>query len=96
MCVSFVVQGADYITVQLQQAQNRDYAVVLNTYQLYLKGSDRILMSDVARARCHGYVFGGKLVRGAYIKEEREMAEKEGHPSPVHDNKKQTDNNYNS
>jgi proline dehydrogenase len=41
-----------------------------------------------------GYYVGIKLVRGAYMEKERERAEKEGYPSPIHATKAATDNDY--
>jgi proline dehydrogenase len=40
------------------------------------------------------YKLGLKLVRGAYMEKERERAEKQGYPSPIHDTKDDTDKDY--
>ena len=46
---------------------NRGRAVVLNTYQCYLRDSLGRVEADLERARRAGTVFGAKVVRGAYV-----------------------------
>lgn len=46
------------------------------------------------RAKREGFVFGAKLVRGAYMYMERERAEERGYPSPVHDTLEDTHGSY--
>jgi len=58
---------------------------VFNTYQCYLKGSHEKLQSHLEEAQTQGWKLGAKLVRGAYMKSERERADALGHPSPVHE-----------
>ena len=43
-----------------------------------------------------GYNLGLKCVRGAYIREEREIAEKAGKESPCHETLQDTHDSYNS
>lgn len=50
------------------------YALIYNTYQLYLKDAYDRLVADVERARRLGYAFGVKIVRGAYMISERDRA----------------------
>ncbi|CAD7696465.1 unnamed protein product [Ostreobium quekettii] len=92
---TYLQPAVDYVTAQLQRAHNGTYAVLLNTYQAYLKDSAARLEADLLRCRSGGYTFGGKLVRGAYMVEERRRAEERAVPSPVHDTKRDTDGNYN-
>lgn len=49
------------------------------------------LRRDMAKATQHGYSFGAKLVRGAYMESEAEHAKRKGLPSPVWDTKELTD-----
>jgi len=45
-------------------------------------------------AQKNGFVFGAKLVRGAYMEKERERAEEKGYPSPIQPDKQSTDRDY--
>lgn len=78
----------------MQEEFNTFNSVVYNTYQCYLKGSLERIQSDMDHATMNRYVFGGKLVRGAYMKRERERALQLGYQNPVHDDKISTDANY--
>ena len=40
---------------------------------------------DVDYISSHGACFGAKLVRGAYMEKERQMAREQGYPDPVHE-----------
>ena len=55
---------------------------------------DRLCL-DTERARREGWLYGAKLVRGAYMQLERERARQKGYPSPIWDDIQQTHDNYN-
>jgi proline dehydrogenase len=61
------------------------YALIYNTYQLYLKDAYLRLVSDVERSKRFGYSFGVKIVRGAYMVAERQRAQELGIPSPINE-----------
>jgi len=61
-----------------------DHPVIYNTYQCYLRDSFERLRTDVARSERFGYHFGAKLVRGAYMETERELAKLANRPDPIH------------
>lgn len=46
---------------------NKKRAVILNTYQCYTRDSFQRVRTDVDRSTLYGYVFGAKIVRGAYM-----------------------------
>jgi len=48
------------------------------------------------KAQKEGYILGAKLVRGAYLEKERNYAAQFNTPSPIHDTKQATDNDYNT
>jgi proline dehydrogenase len=73
----------DAIVAALQREHNRERAAVFGTYQCYLADAPARLALDLERARRGGYLFGAKLVRGAYMHLERRRAEAAGAPSPV-------------
>ncbi|XP_036994360.2 hydroxyproline dehydrogenase isoform X3 [Artibeus jamaicensis] len=56
---------------------------VWNTYQAYLKDTHERLRRDAEAAERAGLAFGVKLVRGAYLDTEREMARLQGTTDPT-------------
>ncbi|KAJ1561029.1 hypothetical protein HK405_005153 [Cladochytrium tenue] len=78
------------------QGINGGRPVILNTYQMYLKDSIMRMKLDVERAKRHGTNVGVKLVRGAYMVQERERASAMGYPDPIHDTIEDTHKSYNS
>lgn len=46
----------------VQRRYNKEYPVIFNTYQCYLKDSLGRLRTDMDRAQRHGYHFAAKLV----------------------------------
>ncbi|CAJ1936507.1 unnamed protein product [Cylindrotheca closterium] len=88
----------DGLVTDLQQSYNdgetTDKAIIYNTYQCYLKDASERLQLDVQRAERFGYHFGAKLVRGAYMESERELAASKGVPSPIVDTIEETHANY--
>lgn len=79
---------------QYNCAETTEKAIIYNTYQCYLKDAKQRLETDVQRAERFGYHFGAKLVRGAYMESERELAESNGVPSPIFDTIEDTHANY--
>ncbi len=75
---------------------NKNKAIVFQTLQMYRVDRIEYLNNIVKDAREKGYFPGIKLVRGAYIDQEREIAQKAGKPSPIHPNKEATDNAFNN
>jgi proline dehydrogenase len=57
---------------------------VFNTYQAYLRDAPSRLALAVARARREGWAVGVKLVRGAYMRQERERAGALRYNDPIH------------
>jgi len=67
----------------------------MNGYQCYLKRMPKTIAMEVQSSKNLGYNLGLKLVRGAYLREERELAEKLGVESPVCDTLQDTHESYN-
>lgn len=93
---SYMQPAIDAVTIALQQIYNREEAVIMNTYQCYLKDSADRVERDIKRAADEGWVWGAKTVRGAYMHLERARAAERGYESPVHDTLVKTHSNYNS
>ena len=89
----------DNLVLDLQQSFNAtdtsNKPIIFNTYQCYLKDAPERLRTDVNRAKRFNYHFGAKLVRGAYLESERQLAEIARVPSPIHETIQQTHASYN-
>jgi len=68
--------------------------MVYNTYQMYLRDSATRLLEDISQAKKDGYHLGVKLVRGAYMHNERGRAYKLGYPDPVNPTMEDTNQSY--
>jgi len=89
------IQGAiDQLAREAMQEFNRDQLVVLTTIQCYRVGREAQLRADLDHAAEHGYYYGVKLVRGAYMEKERERAATMGYSSPIQPDKAATDAEY--
>ncbi|GMH35956.1 hypothetical protein BSKO_03824 [Bryopsis sp. KO-2023] len=91
---TWIQPGIDYVALKAQRQFNTSGVVFMNTYQCYLKNSHGWLNDDLETARSNNFIFGGKLVRGAYIQAEKKRADKMGLESPIHNEKLHTDENY--
>jgi proline dehydrogenase len=69
----------DHMVLNLQKKFNRDFPAIYNTYQCYLTNTAGRVDIDLTRAERHGYHFAAKLVRGAYMVQERKRAAKVRH-----------------
>lgn len=74
------------ITLEMMRKYNKDKAIVFNTYQCYLKEAFREVVTDLEQASRQNFYFGAKLVRGAYIDQERARATALGYPDPTNPN----------
>ena len=86
----------DSLTVALQCEYNLRHAWVMNTFQSYLKDSQDNVKGYLAFTRDREVRVGVKLVRGAYMNEEKSLATIKGIANPVHDIKTDTDLAYNN
>ncbi len=93
---SYLQPTIDALTEELQREFNGKKDMVYGTYQCYLKGAQERLASDLQRCEQENRYFAVKLVRGAYLEEERTRAELHGQPSPVADTKSETDATFDS
>lgn len=71
------------LTLDMQKIYNTDTPVIFNTYQCYLKEAFDSVSMDVALSCREGWHFAAKLVRGAYMYQERERAEELGYEDPI-------------
>lgn len=91
---SWMQDAMDDVAMDMMARFNKDQVIIYNTYQMYRKDTLDRLKSDHKRGQDEGFMIGAKLVRGAYMNKERERAQEQGYPSPIHDTKVDTDRDY--
>ena len=91
---TWIQQPIDDLVEEAMSRYNREQVVIYNTTQHYLKDRVDYLKGAIERAREGNYLFGIKLVRGAYMEKERKRAAEMGYPSPIHETKADTDRAY--
>lgn len=68
----------------------------MNTFQGYRKRTRQVIRDEIACSKALGYNLGIKLVRGAYMVEERSIAASQGVESPICDTIEDTHASYNA
>ncbi|CAG0922843.1 unnamed protein product [Notodromas monacha] len=71
------------LTLEMMRKYNKEKAIVFNTYQCYLRRTYQELVLDMEQANRQDFYFGAKLVRGAYLDQERERAKQFGYKDPT-------------
>uniref|UniRef100_A0A1B6ML78 Proline dehydrogenase n=1 Tax=Graphocephala atropunctata TaxID=36148 RepID=A0A1B6ML78_9HEMI len=82
------------ITLEMMHKYNLEKAIVFNTYQCYLKEAINEVTTDLEQAQRQNFYFGAKLVRGAYIDQERARAAALGYPDPTNPTYEATSDMY--
>ncbi len=65
----------DHMVINLQKKWNKEFPAIYNTYQCYLTNTEGRVKVDLERAHRDGFYFAAKLVRGAYMVQERARAQ---------------------
>lgn len=89
-----IQDAIDRLTHEMMERFNRERPIVYNTVQLYRKDRLEFLKNARRQAQLDGYTYAVKLVRGAYMERERERAAEKGYPSPIHETRAATDNDF--
>lgn len=92
---SWVQAPIDDMVNAMMRRFNKERAVVYNTFQLYRHDRLDYMIQTADAARSEGWIFGSKIVRGAYMEKERVRAREMGYPSPIYPDKASTDKGYN-
>ncbi|XP_076850491.1 proline dehydrogenase 1, mitochondrial [Brachyhypopomus gauderio] len=82
------------LTLEMQRIFNTHKPIIFNTYQCYLKEAYDNVMVDVELSRREGWYFGAKLVRGAYMHQERRRAAEIGYEDPINPDYEATNRMY--
>lgn len=93
---SWMQDAADDLVEDMMRRYNTDKTIVYNTLQTYRWDRLDYLKQLHKRAKKDGFKIGMKIVRGAYMEKERNRALEKGYESPICENKKATDDNFNT
>ncbi|XP_065664241.1 proline dehydrogenase 1, mitochondrial isoform X2 [Hydra vulgaris] len=85
-----------HMTLEAMRNFNKDSAIIFNTYQCYLKDTIPTLCLDIELSRREGFYFAAKVVRGAYMEQERFRAHSVGYSDPIHVSYEATNESYNN
>ncbi|WP_047546334.1 proline dehydrogenase family protein [Psychroserpens sp. Hel_I_66] len=91
---SWMQDAADDLCEFMMQKYNTDKPIVYNTLQTYRWDRFDYLKELHERAKQNHFKIGFKIVRGAYMEKERKRAEEKNYQSPICENKKATDENF--
>lgn len=91
---TYMQPAINMIAMELMRQYNRREAIIFNTYQCYLKDAFDQIKKDLAMARRENFFFAAKLVRGAYMDQERARAKKLGYQDPINESFEETTKMY--
>ena len=93
---TWIQDPVDALTILMMDILNKNGAVVYNTLQLYRTDRLQFLKDSYQAAAERNFILGAKLVRGAYMENERQRAAEMNYPSPIQTDKESCDKDYNA
>jgi proline dehydrogenase len=92
---SWIQNAVDDIARKGMELYNKKDVIVYNTIQCYKIGQLSLLKKNIDQSIKADYLYGVKLVRGAYMEKENSRAKKMGYKSPIQPSKYDTDKEFN-
>jgi proline dehydrogenase len=92
---TWIQEPVDALTILMMDIFNKQRPVIYNTTQHYRTDRLQFLKDCYTASVERNFIFGIKLVRGAYMEKERKRAAQMGYPSPIHPDKESTDKDFN-
>jgi proline dehydrogenase len=93
---SWIQPAIDKMVYEMMPKFNKEKPIVYTTIQMYRIDGISTLNQLIQFAKGNQCIAGVKLVRGAYMENERERAFNFKYPSPIHFTKSDTDQSYNN
>jgi proline dehydrogenase len=93
---SWIQPTVDELAFDFMARYNKEMPIVYNTAQLYRHDRLDQLKMALSRASAEGFIYGVKIVRGAYMEKERKRAAAKGYDDPIQPDKAATDRDYNA
>lgn len=91
---TWIQNAIDRLAADMMALHNRERVLIFTTIQFYRADALELLKEQHQKAVENGYLYGIKLVRGAYMEKERERAAELGYASPIQPDKESTDRCY--
>ncbi|MBL4716289.1 MAG: proline dehydrogenase [Bacteroidetes bacterium] len=91
---SWIQDAIDGMALQMMERYNKEKPIVYNTLQMYRHDRLAYLKKSLEFCRERNLKLGIKIVRGAYMEQEKERAEQNGYDSPIQTSKENTDKDY--
>lgn len=93
---TWIQDPVDALVMLMMDVFNKEKAVIYNTVQLYRHDRLQFLKDSYTAAAERKFIFGIKLVRGAYMEKERNRAATMNYPSPIQPDKASCDRDFNA
>ena len=91
---TWIQDPVDALVMLMMDVFNKKKAVIYNTIQLYRHDRLQFLKDSHTAAVERNFIFGIKLVRGAYMEKERNRAAAMDYPSPIQTDKESCDRDF--
>lgn len=91
---SWIQKAIDDIALKMMYKFNKERPIVYNTLQMYRWDRLDYLKYCLGEAKTHKFIYGVKLVRGAYMEKERLRAKKLVYKSPIQLSKEDSDKDF--
>ncbi len=91
---TYIQDPIDALITLMMDQYNKTEPIIYNTAQLYRHDRLQFIHDCYQAAEQRGFIFGIKLVRGAYMERERARAAERGYPSPIQPDKESSDRDY--